>query len=276
MKPKLAISIPTYGYPNSVTANISRLLECKRQDIEIVVVDNDASGTQIKKQMLEIHDKRFHYYQNECNIGRANNIVKAVERAEADFVLLMSSDDELYLDSIGELIGVIDQFSNLALIMGTIVTDLGGQAYAKIAAGRYEKGFQVLNVLPFLGNLLPFVINKKYIKCAQLYGLEETYMQNRLALTVANSGDLVVLDRIIGMQVDNMSDRYGGTIEIFENGTGLSTWNTGGCYYGPYNRIEQLKAELDIINQYQMRMDKKLKIVIKILKKYLHFQINHI
>ena len=147
MKPSLSISIPAYGYPGSLKANITRLLTSVRQDIEIVVVDNDETGTQIKESMLQIKDSRFHYYQNECNIGRTNNIVKAIEKAEADFVLLMSCDDELNLDALDKVIEAIENFPELALVMGTVTTSLGGLAYPNIGAGRYERGFQVLNAL---------------------------------------------------------------------------------------------------------------------------------
>ncbi|MBD5555758.1 MAG: glycosyltransferase family 2 protein [Roseburia sp.] len=278
MKPRLSISIPAYGYPDSLKANVARLLACKRRDIEIVVVDNDETGVQIKEHMLKIKDNRFHYYQNKCNIGRANNIVRAVERAEADFVLLMSCDDELYLDALDQVMDIIDDSPELALIMGTVATSLGGVAYANIGAGRYERGFQVLNALPFLGSLVPIILNKKYIECEKLYDLDETYMQNRLALTVANSGDLMVLDCVLGMQVDYMADRFdgGGEIEVFEKGIDMSSWNTGGCYYGPYCRIEQLQSELDIINQYELRSDKKIKIVDKFVSRRIGHLCNYI
>lgn len=278
MKPSLSISIPAYGYPDSLKANITRLLTSVRQDIEIVVVDNDETGTQVKESMLQIKDSRFHYYQNECNIGRTNNIVKAIEKAEADFVLLMSCDDELNLDALDKVIEAIENFPELALIMGTITTSLGGLAYPNIGAGRYERGFQALDALPFLGSLLPMVINKKYIECEKLYDLNETYMQNRLVLLLANRGDLIVLDCILGMQVDYMEERAedGGTIEVYKKGIDMSSWNTGGCYYGPYCRIEQLQSELDIINQYKLRTDKKIKIVEKLVSRRIGQLCNYI
>lgn len=277
-KPRLSISIPAYGYPDSLTANINRLLTCRRQDIEIVVVDNDETGTQIKNQMLNIQDRRFHYYQNSSNIGRANNIVKAIEKATADFVLLMSCDDELYLDALDKVMDIIYDSPKTALILGIIATSLGNVAYAKIEPGRYERGYQALNALPFLGSLVPFVINKTYVNCEKLYDLEETYMQNRLALTVANSGALESLDCVLGMQIDYMAERFegGGTIEVFEKGIDMSSWNTGGCYYGPSQRIQQLQSELDIINEYKLRSDKKIKIIDKLVSRRIGHLCNYI
>ena len=56
MEKKLSIAIPTFGYPVSVVENIQRLLKFDRNDIEIVLVDNDASGKQIKDYMMSIED----------------------------------------------------------------------------------------------------------------------------------------------------------------------------------------------------------------------------
>jgi len=277
-KPRLSISIPAYGYPDSLTANIARLLTCSRQDIEILVVDNDETGTQIKDKMLSIKDERFHYYQNSNNVGRANNIVKAIDKAAADFVLIMSCDDELYLDALEQVMDIIYESPDTALMLGIIATSLGNVAYAKIEAGRYEKGYQALNALPFLGSLVPFVINKTYINCENFYDIDETYMQNRLALAVANCGALESLDCVLGMQIDYMAERFegGGTIEVFEKGIDMSSWNTGSCYYGPSQRIQQLQSELDLINEYKLRSDKKLKIVDKLVSRRVGHLCNYI
>lgn len=278
MKPILSISIPAYGYPDSLNANVARLLSCTRQDIEIVVVDNDETGTQIKERMLKIKDKRFHYYQNGRNIGRSNNIVRAIEKAEADFVLLMSCDDELYLDALDRVIDVIYESPDLAMIFGTITTSLGAVVHSGIDEGRYSRGYQVLSMLPCLYSLIPMVINKKYVEFEKLYDLDECYMQNRLAVSVANSGDFMVLNCVLGMQVDYMVDRLDGKgeIEVFKKGIDMSSWNTGDCYYGPHSRIQQLQAELDIINQYEMRSDKKIKIVDKFVSRRMGDLCNYI
>ncbi len=268
MEKKLSIAIPTFGYPVSVVENIQRLLKFDRNDIEIVLVDNDASGKQIKDYMMSIEDERLHYYQNECNIGRSNNMIRAIEKADSNYVLLMSSDDELFPNAVDEIMDIISNSPDFALIMGTIRTNLGNTAFSKIESGRYQKGYEALNILPFLGNLIPFVINKSYIHTPDFYDLDETYMQNRLVLSVANSGDLFFLKQDLGRQIDNMSDRYSDTMpEIFANNEDLSSWNTKGCYYAPQSRIIQLQSELEIINQYTMRGDQKIKIVDKLVSR---------
>ena len=97
MKPKLSISIPTYGSPEIVVQNVKKILECPYQNIEVNIVDNDETGEQLKNVTNIITDKRFRYHRKAKNIGRRNNIAKAIEIAEANFVLLLSSSDEIYM-----------------------------------------------------------------------------------------------------------------------------------------------------------------------------------
>lgn len=267
-EPILSIAIPAFGYPVSLITNVKRLLKIDRDNIEIVIVDNDASGEQIKGQILEIDDVRLHYYQNESNIGRSNNIIRAIEKSTSDYVLIMSCDDELYPDAVEEIMDIILKFSDIALIMGRIKTNLGNVLFSNIIPGKYKKGYEVLNVLPFLGNLMPFVINKSKILLSEFYDINETYMQNRLILSVANSGDLFFLKQDMGMQIDNLSERTSNVIpEIFIGEADWSSWNTGGCYYAPQNRIMQLQSELEIVNSYQLRGDQKIKIIDKLVSR---------
>lgn len=267
-EPILSIAIPAFGFPASVIANVERLRKINSSNIEIVIVDNDISGEQIKKQMLEVEDVRLHYYQNESNIGRSNNIIRAIGKSTSNYVLIMSCDDELFPDAVEEIMDIISNFPDLALIMGRVRTNMGNVKYSSIKPGQYKKGYEVLNILPFLGHLVPFVINKSKIQLSELYDINETYMQNRLILSVANSGDLFFLNRDIGMAMDDLSGRIGNDIpELLRGEVDWSSWDTGGCYYAPQNRIAQLQSELEIVNPFQLRGDKKIKIIDKLVSR---------
>ena len=277
IEPILSIAIPTFGFPASVMANVGQLQKIDSDKIEIVLVDNDDSGEQIKQQMLAIQDERLHYYQNDSNIGRSNNIIRAIEKSTSNYVLIMSSDDELFPSAVEEIMDIIEKFPDFALIMGTIRTNLGNTAFSKIEPGRYKMGYEVLNILPFLGHLIPFVINKTFIRLSDFYDINETYMQNRLVLSVANSGDLFFLKQELGMQIDDRSERYGDIIpELMKGEVDWSSWNTGGCYYSPQSRISQLQSELEIVVHYHLRGDQKIKIVDKLVSRRIGQLCNYI
>lgn len=271
MKPILSIAIPTYGCPEHVTANVNRLLKYKRQDVEIIVVDNDETGCQIKKQMLLIEDQdpRFHYYQNEKNIGRCHNVAKAVEKAAADDVLMVSSDDEVLLDGIDEIIDLLEKNTPYGVMLATIVTDTGGYGFDPKMPGVYKAGSEALSMMPFLGDLMPMVINRRYLDFSNLYGQNEQYMQLRMALIAAQKGDLIYLEHVLG-RMRSMDHNYLGDdaklYEGFLNGYTPEKWDVssaGVLQYSPEGRLIQLKNYLEIIEGCCDRRDRKLRVIEK-------------
>jgi len=107
VKPVLSIVIPTYGAPESTEKTVRNLLGFYDEDIEILVSDNDPTGEQIGDRFDDIKDSRFSYYRNKTNIGRSNNIVRAIELAKADFAMLCSSEDVIYQEGVDAVLKTI-------------------------------------------------------------------------------------------------------------------------------------------------------------------------
>lgn len=267
-EPILSIAIPTYGYPEGIIANVTKLLTYERQNIEIIVVDNDETGEQIKHHMMMITDQRFHYYQNKENIGRSNNVAKAVEKASIDNVLLLSSDDELLFDAVDEIIDLLQKNTPYGLMLGTINTNTGGYGFDPKIPGTYHAGSEALSTIPFLGDLMPMVINRKYLDFNNLYEQNEQYMQLRMALMTAKKGNLIYLHHILGNMVApaNSHLENGKLSECFFHGYTPEKWdvNNGGIMqYSPEGRIMQLKNYLQIIEDCCERRDQKLRVIEK-------------
>lgn len=269
MEPILSIAIPTYGYPEGIIANVTKLLTYEGNNIEIVVVDNDETGEQIQSHMMTIKDPRFHYYQNKENIGRTNNIVKAVEMASIDNVLLLSSDDELLFDAVDEIVDLLESRISYGLMLGTINTNTGGYGFDPKTPGTYHAGSEALVTVPFLGDLMPMVINRRYLDFQNLYGQNEQYMQIRMALMVAKKGNLIYLNHDLGNMLapeNSHLEDNGKLSECFAHGYSPEKWdvNNGGVMqYSPEGRIRQLKSYLQIIENCCERRDQKLRVIEK-------------
>lgn len=266
MELKLSIAIPTFGAPNAISDNLKRLLKCNRNDIEILIVDNDETGTQLKNIISSITDRRLKYYKNDKNIGRNNNIARALELARADYVLLLSSDDELYMDALDEVLETINSFPRLGIILGTIINSIGQTGFKSRPAGIYKKGYEAFVNLPFLGDLMPMVINKTYIDLNKCYDQNESYMQNRLALYAAGKGDLIYLKNKMGYMIASEDiHRNPNIYEAFANGTySVETWDlhaTGYLYYSHMGRITQLKQYLSIIDEFDLRLNQRMFVI---------------
>ena len=264
MKPILSIVIPTYGSPGSTKRTVERILEFDIREIEIVVSDNDPTGKQLGDYGNEVLDERLSFYRNTSNIGRSNNIVKTIERAKAGFVLLCGCNDTLYKRGVEAIIEQIAKTPDASIIMGNVITTENNSAFRSVEAGTYNQGFSALNAIPFLGNYLPITLKKECLPLAELYDIDEAYMQHRLMLIAASKGDFVYLDTLIGIIQDNGTDNESTTnAEIKNLNIDYSSWNHDGIYYSPQARAKQLISDLEIIDGYRLRQDKHLLLVDK-------------
>lgn len=266
MELKLSIAIPTFGSPEAVTQNVKNILKCKHQNIEVIIVDNDETGVQLKDILNQVTDSRFRYYKNDKNIGRNNNIARAAEVSGADHVLLMSSDDELYLDALDEIMQILDSDPSCGLILGTMKDSMGGTSFPPVEPGTYRKGYEAFLNLPVLGNLVPMVINKNYLDFDKLYNVQEYYMQVRMALYAAGQGDFVYIKSKMGYAIANEEIIANKNIcEPLRRGTNIkASWDvriSGSAYCSDDARILQLKQYISIIEGFPMRLNQKLKVV---------------
>lgn len=276
----LSIAIPTFGYPKAIIKNINNILSINRNDVELVVVDNDPSGMQIGDFINRIEDDRFHYYRNSTNIGRSANIAKAIENATAKFVLIASSDDMIRLESIEDIISMIKKYPNCGIIMGRVVSDRGEISGYCGGFKVYKKGYDALMVTPRMGTLYPFVVNKSYLDFDKLYSQEETYMQTRIAYSAAGRGDFIGIESVLADVVDQMSyledeSRY-ELMNTEEWEEIKKTLSIGSCYYSPEARTEQLIKDIETIDAFNLRLSHKLKIIDKLVSNHLSMSLLYI
>lgn len=266
MKTVLSIAIPAYGRPQETKDNVMRLLQCERNDIEFLVVDNDETGEQIKDWMLAIKDERFHYYQNEKNIGRSNNIAKVAELAESDHVLIMTSDEKLCLDVLDEIIEKIREYPDFGIILGRVLTSLGRQAFEHGAPGVYEKGIEALMQLPFLGELNAMVVNRKYLDFKKLYNQNEIYMQYRLGIMALEHGKYIFMDRQFSNLIDTEEIHLNlSRDEVYRTGNfDKKKWSsTAAEFYTPRSRGMELRQYLELIDSYNLRLNQRIQLIDK-------------
>lgn len=97
MKPQLTIAIPTYNRDTKLSECLNRVIEySKGLDIEIIVSDNASTDktTDVVKKIRE-NNPEIRYYRNDENLGFDGNFLNCFERAEGEYVWLLSDDDIL-------------------------------------------------------------------------------------------------------------------------------------------------------------------------------------
>ncbi len=106
--PDISVMIPTYKRPELLKKAIASVLNQKTSfRYEIVVVDNDPlHDNENDSLVLSLEDSRIRYCQNEDNIGMFGNWNRCLSLAGAEWVLILSDDDELKEDYIQKMMSI--------------------------------------------------------------------------------------------------------------------------------------------------------------------------
>lgn len=117
--PLISIVIPTWNRPVLVARLVESInAENKKEDIEIVVVDNDSkqeNWAQLK-QLATAH-QNVRLFRNPVNIGMTPNWNKAIEYARGRWIGFMCDDDLLKPDSIERVRNLISTTPGPCLIL---------------------------------------------------------------------------------------------------------------------------------------------------------------
>ncbi|MDR2406747.1 MAG: glycosyltransferase [Bacteroidales bacterium] len=98
----LSFCIGTYNRAERVFALVNSILKCPKDDIEVIVTDNNSSDNTI--ELLDtITDERFKYYRNKSNIGGIANIVRSLIYATGKYAFFCNDRDYIITDNIPKL-----------------------------------------------------------------------------------------------------------------------------------------------------------------------------
>lgn len=90
----ISILIPCYNRESLVGATIESALAQTRQDIEVIVVDNQSTDDSWNViQLLAAKDSRIRIFQNETNVGPVRNWKRCLDEARGDYGKILWSDD---------------------------------------------------------------------------------------------------------------------------------------------------------------------------------------
>jgi glycosyltransferase involved in cell wall biosynthesis len=95
LKPWASFCMTTYLRPTFLKIQIELLLKQSFANFEIVISDNDplASG---KKVADSFNDVRIKYESNNNNLGMIQSYNRTIERAEGDFIVMVTDDDPVF------------------------------------------------------------------------------------------------------------------------------------------------------------------------------------
>jgi glycosyltransferase involved in cell wall biosynthesis len=98
----LSFCIAAYNRAERVFALVNSILKCTRDDIEVIVTDNDSSDNTI--ELLDtINDERFKYYKNESNVGGVANIIRSLTHATGKYAFYCNDREYIITENIPKL-----------------------------------------------------------------------------------------------------------------------------------------------------------------------------
>lgn len=144
--PVLSILIPTYNRSGVLRQCLDHLLSWDNSGVEFVISD-DESTDDTETVVRSCSDPRISFYRNTRNAGASYNSHLCFLRAKGRYALLISDEDDLFLDKIDEM---VERFRNEQDIAVYMAGGIRGENDVKQYPNRsYPDGFSALKELGY-------------------------------------------------------------------------------------------------------------------------------
>lgn len=113
----VSFCISTYKRPQILLSQLQLLAQQTYSDFEVVISDNDPDkSAQIIIEQIE--DRRFKYYANGDNLGMIPSFNKSIERANTEYVVMITDDDPLDTNFLNEMFPLTTEYPGRSLYCG--------------------------------------------------------------------------------------------------------------------------------------------------------------
>lgn len=236
----LSICMPSYNRGTSALKNVQHLLECVcDSEIEIVISNNGSTeDTEGYQEIKRLADARIRYHEFDENQGFASNVLKTLELARGQYVVLTSDEDIMILENMGEYLSYLKQHRNC----GVFRTQGIGKLFSMLTENRiYQGGTEAISAASNLNYMTGITYNMRILKQTKTLEIVkklrgniflEFYVHIPLALVVAQHAGFHDMKIILW---DARSDETGDT-HILK-------------YMLPESRIEQQQGIMEIYDK---------------------------
>ncbi|WP_222105473.1 glycosyltransferase family 2 protein [Denitromonas ohlonensis] len=165
----MSICIPSYNGEQSIRSLIDHLLASKREDLEVVISDDNSSDDtwQIVSRRA-VEDPRLRVERNAQNVGMDRNFARTVQLAKGDYVWLCGQDDMIEPEGIERVMAALDSDPGIDFVfMNHAKRELTAEGETLTPGPATEEGVEGFGVESFLqhtGNLLPTFLPTYLIK----------------------------------------------------------------------------------------------------------------
>jgi glycosyltransferase involved in cell wall biosynthesis len=204
--PKVSVCIPVYNGELFIGEAIDSVLRQDYDDIEIIVNDNASTDKtrDIVRSYISFYPDKIRLYENETNIGMANNWNKVINEAVGDYIILLSADDKIEPGMILRGMAVMDESVDAVSVNHLILEHNNlRRRRVKIKSGDYKNCVSLIMMKsPFSVNFTIFNRSRvcKKIECRDFFSVPYQTCDYDLWLRLAISGATIrYMDEPLGM-----------------------------------------------------------------------------
>ncbi len=122
------VVVPCYKYARYLRACVQSILSQENVDVRVLIIDDHSpDDTPEVGGALAREDSRVTYVRNEVNLGHIATYNKALARATADYVVLLSADDLLTPGALGRAAALMDANPSVGLVYGNPISLYGDE-----------------------------------------------------------------------------------------------------------------------------------------------------
>lgn len=168
-QPRLSICIPTYNGEQSIRSLLDHLLASKREDLEVVISDDNSSDETWKiVSRCATEDPRLRIERNTRNIGMDRNFARTVQLAKGEYVWLCGQDDMIEPEGIERVMTTLEANPGIDFVfMNHAKRELTADGEILTPGPATSHGVEGVGVESFLAhtdNLLPTFLPTYLIK----------------------------------------------------------------------------------------------------------------
>lgn len=120
------VAIPCYNYAHFLPECVGSVLSQDVDGLRVIVIDNASTDDSVEVARELARDPRVEIICHEKNLGPHASFNEAIDRAEADYFMILCADDILTQDTLSHGIDMMERFPRISCVLGAFAEPWAG------------------------------------------------------------------------------------------------------------------------------------------------------
>ena len=117
IKPKISVVVPAYCRPDFLNVLIASFEKQTFKDSELVILDDSPVEKSVESIVKKYSDKKIRYIRNPENLGFCKNLLKSINSANGEYILILGDDDILGNENtLEEYVKIFEKYPDVGLV----------------------------------------------------------------------------------------------------------------------------------------------------------------